>query len=134
MELSFLELTKREVISVTDGKSLGFVKDIGLSFPSGIMTGIFVPGKKLKGLSKCFNKTQIFIARNNIVKIGGDVILVDLSKKAKPSPPKKPPCAPVCEPPCPPPCPPPFPSNPCEPPFPQPRVEDVDFRIDTSDY
>ena len=121
MELTFLELAKREVISVTDGKSLGYVKDLGLTFPSGVMTGIFVPGKKLNWFQKCFNKTLIFIERKNIVKIGGDVILVDLYKKeekrpAKPQIPCPPPCPPTCTPPCPPP----------------PKCED--FRIDLSDY
>ncbi len=125
MELSFLELSKREVISVTDGRSLGYPKDVGLNFPSGIMSGIFVPGKKLKGLQKCFNKTQIFIERGNIIKIGGDVILVDLTKKVKPEVRKKPPCPPPCTPSCPPPCPPREPS----------RGEDgTNFRIDLGDY
>ncbi len=121
MELTFLELAKREVISVTDGKSLGYVKDLGLTFPSGVMTGIFVPGKKLKWFQKCFNKTLIFIERKNIVKIGGDVILVDLYKKEEKRPPKpQPTCPPSCPPPCPPPC--------------HAPNKDEDFRIDLSDY
>lgn len=127
MELSFLELSKREVISVTDGRSLGYPKDVGLNFPSGIMSGIFVPGKKLKWFQKCFNKTLIFIDRKNIIKIGGDVILVDLYKKEEKRPPKpQAACPPPCSP-CPPPCEPPCPPN-------SSRVKDEDFRIDLSDY
>ena len=125
MELSFLELSKREVISVTDGKSLGFPKDIGLSFPSGVMTGLFVPGKKLNGFQKCFNKTLIFISRNNIVKIGGDVILVDLTKKVQVEPKRRSPCPPPCPPPC---------APPCTPPYPQTTSSVVDLKIDTSEY
>ena len=101
MELSFSDLRKREVINMVDGRSLGRVCDLSLDFPEGILTGIFVPGRRNRGLFHLFDKTKIFIPENNIVKIGGDVILVDLkcgevclpsSKRRQPPPP--PPCPP----------------------------------------
>lgn len=78
MELSFNELKKREVINVVDGKSLGYITDLTLSFPSGTLTGITVPERKLNWFLRLFNKTEVFIPTKNILKIGNDVILVNL--------------------------------------------------------
>ncbi len=103
MELSFNELKKRDVINISDGRCLGRLTNLKLKFPQGILTGIYVPGKK-RGLFSCFDKSEIFIEVNKILKIGGDVILVDLRKDAIPRPPEPQPL-----PPCPPPC------NPCVP-------------------
>ncbi|MBQ9514203.1 MAG: YlmC/YmxH family sporulation protein [Clostridia bacterium] len=93
MDLSFSELKKREVISVSDGKSLGFLTNITLTFPSGEMVGITVPGKKLNCITKLFNRSKIYIPSYKILKIGNDVILVDLRKKKRceeQKPPKNP--------------------------------------------
>ena len=103
MELSFNELKRREVININDGKSLGYITDITLSFPSGVLTGITVPEHKMNWLVRLFNKTEIFIGVENILKIGNDVILVNLKcgelcaesigvGKSNPKP--KPPCPP----------------------------------------
>ena len=46
MELTFSDLSNKDVVNVVDGKNLGHVTDIKLSFPKGIMVGIIVPGKK----------------------------------------------------------------------------------------
>ena len=78
MELSFRELKKRDVINVADGACLGNIVDIVISFPSGVMTGIVVPGKKGFRLFRAFNKSEVFIEDKKIVKIGSDVILVNL--------------------------------------------------------
>ena len=113
MELSFSDLKKKDVINMVDGRLLGRICDLSLDFPEGVLTGIFVPGRRNKGLFRIFDKTKIFIPENNIVKIGGDVILVDLkcgefcapsSKRRQPPPPPScppPPCPPK-GPPCPP--------------------------------
>lgn len=78
MELSFKELKKREVINISDGRSLGFMTDMTLSFPSGKLSSITVPGKKSSGIFSCFSKNSIIIEENRIMKIGNDVILVNL--------------------------------------------------------
>ena len=103
MELSYSELTKRDVINISDGRCLGRITDIKLKFPEGRLVGIIVPGRKVRGIFRCFDKTQVYIEENKIVKIGGDVILVDIrcydgdSRSPKPiKPPKKPPCPPPC--------------------------------------
>ena len=72
MELSFNELKKREVINIVDGKCLGKMTDMTLSFPTGIITGITVPGKKSNCIFKIFDRGKLFIAEKDIIKIGGD--------------------------------------------------------------
>lgn len=66
-----------------DGKRLGKVCDIVFTFPEGRVRGIVVPG----GKGFRWGKSDLFIELKNIVKIGEDVVLVDLKD------------APVCEPP-----------------------------------
>lgn len=150
MELSFKELKKREVVNVADGSSFGHINDLELSFPEGKLTAIIVPTKKSGGFLGIFLRGKLRIDEKNIIKIGGDAILVNVKcgeacsssvnvNPLCPPPPRPPrqPCSP-CSPcsPCPPPPPPPPP--------PRPRAEETfgesgqplyDLgRIDTSDY
>ena len=74
MELSFLELKKKEVINTADGKKLGRVCDIIFCYPEARVLGFVVPGSKAFG----FKKEEYFIDLKNIVKIGTDVILVNV--------------------------------------------------------
>lgn len=108
MELTFKELKRREVINVADGKSLGYIVDLSISFPTGVFTGITVPGRKTNFLSGLFSRNEMFIDRSKIQKIGSDVILVNLScgdlctpsvnaNLKKPSPPSSH-CNPFCPP------------------------------------
>ena len=107
MELSFSSLKQKEVISVSDGKNLGRVCDVTLSFPDCSWLGITVPGSK--GF-KLTNKGELFIPVNLIVQIGEDAVLVKTEDKRPPMPPPKEKCPPPqCPPQCPPPCPPPNP-------------------------
>ncbi len=132
MELSFNELKKRDVINVPDGRCLGKITDIRLSFPKGTLAGIIVPGRKSRKFLAFLDRSEIYIDRSRIIKIGGDVILVDISSS-----------------PVPPPCPPQKPPKNCPPPHCggiQPRDNrqegEFDFnifpqnngRIDTGDY
>jgi YlmC/YmxH family sporulation protein len=99
MELSYKELSKRDVINVPDGRCLGRIIDIRLSFPDGLLVGIVVPGRKSRGIFCFFDKTELYIDRSRIIKIGGDVILVDISCNPRPKPKPKP-CPPPCTPTC----------------------------------
>ncbi len=136
MELTYNELRTREVINVVDGKSLGKIIDLTLSFPEGKLRGITVPGHKQGWISKIFDRARLYIDRHDIKKIGGDVILVSLNcgdtcsestqvSKRKPDTNN---CCPP--PPCPPPCPPKCQPSPCH------NDDDDDGfpRIDLSDY
>ena len=78
MELSYNELRKRDVINVADGRCLGRICDLKLLFPQGKFLGITVPGRK-GGLLGLLRKSPLYIPERNIIKIGGDVILVNLS-------------------------------------------------------
>ena len=109
MELSFNELKKREVVNVSDGKCYGKITDLTLSFPKGVLTGITVPGSKKNCFLRLFDRNKLFIEERKIIRIGSDVILVDLkcgdtydtsvkvvNKKPPPPPPFPaiPPCSP----------------------------------------
>lgn len=154
MELTYNELRKRDVINVSDGRCLGRIIDIRLDFPEGVLVGIVVPGRRVHGIFKLFDKSQLYIDESRIIKIGGDVILVDINcgdlcsagvrvnkngRGGKPNcpPPHCPPndrpkhCPPYCPPPCP-----PQKKHDCS------HGEQIDFsilsggenRIDTEDY
>lgn len=101
MEFSFHQLKQKDVINITDGKNLGKVCDISISFPECNFLGITVPG--CKGF-KWTNKRETFVFAKQIVQIGEDAILVKTEPDAPPCPPPKDKCPPL---PCPPrPCPP----------------------------
>jgi YlmC/YmxH family sporulation protein len=142
MELSYRELAKKDVINITDGRCLGRIIDMKFKFPQGVIVGIVVPGRRT-GFFKFFDRSELYIDESKIIKIGGDVILVDLkcsdtcapNVKVKGSliehnrPQENCPQSPHCPPPCPPPCPP----N-CPPPKkPQNTSGEGVFRIDFSD-
>ncbi len=78
MELSFSELRAKEVVNTQDGRKLGRVCDISLCYPENRWLGVVVPGGK--GFGK---KNQLFIELRNIVKIGEDVILVNVGMPRK---------------------------------------------------
>lgn len=118
MILSYKDLRKREVVNIADGRSFGKITDLKIDFPCGNLKGIVVIDRKRCGFLCLFNKTEIFIDEKHIVRIGGDVILVNVktvdalsTETVEMSACKTvtKPRAPV--PPCPPsPCPPPFPA------------------------
>lgn len=77
MEISFCDLKKKEVINIADGKRLGRIVDMVFGIPSGKVCGIVVPGDNSFRL---FGKnTDLYIPWNKILRIGNDVILVDIS-------------------------------------------------------
>ncbi len=154
MDLTYKELNKRDVINVADGRCLGKIVDASFSFPQGVLTGIFVPLKR-NGILSFLNKSNLFIGVNKIIRIGGDVILVDIKcgdnclpsttvankqiDQNKPKKPCPPPCG-ACSPcptdhcaPCPPPCP-PSPCNPCSNTIDLSGMFDGDGRLDIDDY
>ena len=74
MELSFSQLRAKEVINTQDGRKLGKVCDIALCYPDNRWIGIVVPGSR----GFCSKKNELFIELKQIVKIGEDVILVNV--------------------------------------------------------
>lgn len=136
MILSYKELKKRDVVNIADGRSFGKLTDLKLDFPCGVLKGIVVCDRKRSGLFGLWCKNEIFIDEKNIIRIGGDVILVNLknsdtiapsvvdinAKSAKNgngfAPVKSPlPCPPCVK-----------PVPPCPPKPPCPPLESCDFR------
>ena len=100
METSFSELKQRDTINICDGKRLGKVCDVVFSFPEGKVQGIIVPG----GKGFRWGKADMFIELKNIVRIGEDVVLVELKNSSPSCEPKRDKWErPVCPPPPPPP-------------------------------
>lgn len=79
MELSFSELRAKEVVNTQDGKKLGRVCDVALCYPENKWLGIVVPN--VRGFA--FKKNEFFIDLKQIVKIGEDVILVNVGLPRK---------------------------------------------------
>lgn len=92
MEITYNELKKKEVVNTLDGKKLGRVCDLVFCYPENRILGFVVPGSRAFG----FKKEEYFIDLKNIVKIGEDVILVNIGFKGQ-RPIAKPP-APTAEP------------------------------------
>ncbi len=74
MEFSFSELRTKEVVNTQDGRRLGRVCDVALCYPENRWLGIIVPGNR--GFGK--KRSDLFIDLRSIVKIGEDVILVNV--------------------------------------------------------
>ena len=80
-DFTFCELKEREIINVADGKRLGRVFD--MAFSCGKITGLMVPGEK-KFFKNITGTDSLFIPWQCVLKIGDDVILVDLNNNAPP--------------------------------------------------
>ena len=74
MEMSFSELRQKEVINTADGRKLGKICDMVFCYPENKILGFVVPGSRSFGSKK----TDFFIDFKNIVKIGDDVVLVNV--------------------------------------------------------
>ena len=72
------KLKNKEVINISDGRSLGFVYDIEVDLDKGIIDGIVIPGTR--GFMGLFSKKEgdMVIKWDKVKTVGDDVILVDL--------------------------------------------------------
>ena len=76
MHTKFSELRCKEVICVADGRRLGFVSDVEVEIPEGVVKCIIVPGPcRFFGLFG--RKDDYVIPWCSIKRIGPDIILVD---------------------------------------------------------
>lgn len=75
--MRFLELREKEVINCKDCKRLGYVSDIEFDCEKGCLAAIIVPSSGR--LFPCFGiGTEYYIRFCDIVRIGPDIVLVDL--------------------------------------------------------
>ncbi|NLO89287.1 MAG: YlmC/YmxH family sporulation protein [Clostridia bacterium] len=71
------ELKTRDVINIDDGRRLGFIRDIDLDVVEGKVKAIILPGTpRIFGFFG--RRDDLIISWEKIIKIGVDVILVDL--------------------------------------------------------
>lgn len=77
------DLKLREVVNVVDGQRLGPIKDVDIDLGEGRVTALILPGPgRVLGL---FGREQeTVVPWNKIVKIGMDVILVEVPNYASP--------------------------------------------------
>ncbi len=71
------DLRARDVVNILDGKKLGNIIDIDLDLNNGRVLALILPGKQ-KGLSFFFKREEISVPWDKIVRIGRDVILVEM--------------------------------------------------------
>ena len=77
MLTKFSQLRCKEVICLSDGRRLGYVSDVEIEVPEGIIKAIIVPGPyRFFGLFG--RKDDFVIPWCGIKRIGPDIILVDI--------------------------------------------------------
>ncbi len=75
---TYHDLREKEIVNICDGSCLGRISDLELDDCTGQICSIVVPGPpRLFGLIR--NREELVIPFCSIQKIGGDVILVDIS-------------------------------------------------------
>ena len=132
MELTYNELSKKDVINIADGRCLGRITNIKLKFPDGRLIGIYVPGRRRRGIFCLFDRSENFIDESRVIKIGGDVILVDVSCNNYLPPNKE--IKPHCPHPNSPHCPPPIKPNVSYASSEENFIKNVGARMDMDDY
>ena len=75
MNLSDLQL--KEIIDVSSGKRLGSIIDVVVD-SNGFINKMMLDNRKNKGRLFSSNKEDFYIEWKNIVKLGDDIILVDM--------------------------------------------------------
>jgi YlmC/YmxH family sporulation protein len=69
------ELQMKEVVSIVDGKRLGFIIDLEIDVKTGRVVSLILADQEAKG--GLFGKTEeVHVLWNQIIRIGADVILV----------------------------------------------------------
>lgn len=72
------DLRTREVVNVQDGRKLGVIKDLDLDVEKGRINALVLPGPN-RFINIFTRKDDIVVPWERIVKIGRDVILVEVS-------------------------------------------------------
>lgn len=72
-----LDFKHKEVVSIKDGRRLGYVQDVTANLEDGMITSIIVPGSA-RFLGMFSGNNDIVIPWQNITCIGDDIILVDI--------------------------------------------------------
>ncbi|NLV37450.1 MAG: YlmC/YmxH family sporulation protein [Clostridiaceae bacterium] len=74
------DFKQKEVVNISDGRRLGFVCDVEIDLEQGKVEAVVLPGVgRLFGLLG--KESEFIIPWEKIVKIGEDIILVDLDER-----------------------------------------------------
>ncbi|MCF8564455.1 YlmC/YmxH family sporulation protein [Alicyclobacillus tolerans] len=71
------ELQAKDVVNIGDGKRLGTIGDLDIDTDSGLIRAIVIPGQA-RFFGMVGGGQDVVVPWNQIVRIGSDVILVDL--------------------------------------------------------
>jgi YlmC/YmxH family sporulation protein len=71
------DLQSKDVVNVSDGKRLGTIGDLEIDADSGLIQALIIPGQS-RFFGMVGGGQDYVVPWNQIVKIGSDVILVDL--------------------------------------------------------
>jgi len=72
------DLRTREVVNVQDGRKMGVIKDLDLDVEKGRINALVLPGPN-RFINIFTRKDDIVVPWERIVKIGRDVILVEVN-------------------------------------------------------
>lgn len=78
------DLRVREVINILDGRRLGTIKDIDINLEEGRISAIILPGQGSRLMGFWGREDEIVIPWERIVRIGVDVILVEIGGPHEP--------------------------------------------------
>jgi YlmC/YmxH family sporulation protein len=74
------DFKQKEVVNISDGRRLGFVSDVEIDLEEGKVEAVILPGVgRLFGFIG--KESEFIIPWDKIVKIGEDIILVDLDER-----------------------------------------------------
>ena len=77
MSTKISDLLERQIVNIADGKCLGNVKDIELNLKRSMIQTLILPGPGgLRGILQ--NQGELRIPWQNVVRIGIDVVLIDM--------------------------------------------------------
>lgn len=85
MSAKISDLQERQIVNIADGKCLGNIRDIELNILKGTIQALVLPGTGgLRGFLQ--NQGEILIPWQKVVRIGVDVVLIDMPELAEDSP------------------------------------------------
>lgn len=78
--LKLSDIRDKEVINLVNGQRMGYISDFEIDIVKGTIVGIIIPGEG-KVMSLFTKVNDILIDWNKIIKIGADIILVNLKEE-----------------------------------------------------
>lgn len=78
--MRFCEMEEKEIINIADGKCIGMARDLDIDEKTGCVRALIVPGPG-KWLGCIGREFELFIPWCKVVKVGPDIILVDVDEK-----------------------------------------------------